>query len=118
MTRHLTAEQTKQVRDAYFIWHRTRREIQTTLGITASQIRLAISPNTEKQRRGRKANLSAEETQQLVDFVTKSKVNRQMSYLQLSTALFNGQYGLYTIRNTLRREGFHRGVAQKEISRA
>ncbi len=39
-----------------------------------------------------------------------------MSYLELSLSLFNGAFGEYAIRSTLRRNGFSRYVAYRKAN--
>lgn len=46
--------------------------------------------------------------------MTSSQQGRLASFLQLSIILFNGIYGEYTIRSTLRRLGYRRYVARQK----
>ena len=74
------------------------------------QVRTACTADhpTPKKRKGRNSTLTEGQAQELIIFVCSSRTNRLMSYIQLSKGPFvHWQVGEYTIRNTLRRHGFH-----------
>ncbi|KAL0929636.1 uncharacterized protein CTRU02_215535 [Colletotrichum truncatum] len=58
--------------------------------------------------------MTPQQEQQLVEYVTSSQEGRQATFLQLSTTLFNANFGIYAIRAALRRLGFARRVARRK----
>ncbi|KZL88190.1 beta- -glucosidase, partial [Colletotrichum incanum] len=90
------------------------QEIASQTGFTVAQVKQALKSSTAQPRSGRPPALSQQEEEQLVEYVTSSQQGRLASFLQLSVILFNGIYGEYTIRSTLRRLGFRRYVARQK----
>jgi hypothetical protein len=58
--------------------------------------------------------MSTEQEEELVEYVTAIPAGRRASFLALSLILFGAIFGVYTIRNTLRRLGFARHVAVRK----
>ncbi|KAG5997455.1 hypothetical protein E4U52_004143 [Claviceps spartinae] len=106
--KHLTEAQRAEIRTLSFIAGLSNSQIADRTGYGIGQIRRAIRDAVPGVRTGRPPALSTEQQQELVEFVTGAKKNRTMSYLELSTVLFDGAYGESCIRATLRRLGFLR----------
>jgi transposase len=111
---HLTELERRRVRTLFFDAQQSYAAIQRTTGYGRTQIRNAIRSATPAARSGRPAALSAEEVQELVDYITASTRNRRRPWLELSIVLFDGKYGYSAIRNTLRRHGYKRYVALRK----
>lgn len=109
--KHLTEAQRAEIRTLSFTAGLSNAQIAGRTGYGIGQIRRAIRDAVPGVRTGRPPALSTEQQQELVEFVTGSKKNRSMSYLELSTILFDNAYGESCIRATLRRLGFLRYVA-------
>ncbi|ETS86074.1 hypothetical protein PFICI_04099 [Pestalotiopsis fici W106-1] len=119
MGRHLTEEEQYRVRTLRFDAGKTYEEIGKITGYTSHQIRgaLAEDPKEKRQRharenrrRGRKRQLTKQQEEDLVEYVTSSKEGREASFLEISMTLFNCVSGMYAIRAALRRMGFKRYV--------
>ncbi|KAL2194973.1 hypothetical protein P885DRAFT_16390, partial [Corynascus similis CBS 632.67] len=95
-----------EIRTLHFTAGLPKPRIATLTGYGLGQVKRAIKEPIPQKRSGRPPVMSSEQQQELVDFVTASKKNRRMSYLELSTKLFNGIFGEYAIRSTLRRLGY------------
>ena len=65
---------------------------------------------TPRKCEGRPPKLNAEQVQQLVEFVTASKIGWRMFYSRLATTL-NFECGEHTIQFALKKEGFNRRIA-------
>ncbi|KDN65753.1 hypothetical protein CSUB01_07534 [Colletotrichum sublineola] len=85
-------------------------------GFSVAQVKQAVRDDGAhaRPRSGRPSALSPEQEQQLVEYVTSSQQGRLATFLQLSCWLFQGIFGEYTIRSTLRRLGFRRHVARRK----
>jgi transposase len=108
---HLTEAQRTRVRILQHDSYLTRAQIHTITGFGLGQIRRALREPIPKPRSGRPTLLTKEQEQELIEFVTASRKNRRMTFLSLSTNLFDGRFGQYCIRSALRRNGYHRYVA-------
>ena len=99
-TKQLTVDQRIRVRTLFFDAHLTKTQIYATTGFSFDQVRTAIrAPEaTVSKRTGRPRKLTAEQEEELVEFVCASKENRRMSFLQLSTVLFEGAFGEWRLR--------------------
>ncbi|KAG6111712.1 hypothetical protein E4U14_002297 [Claviceps sp. LM454 group G7] len=106
--KHLTEAQRAEIRTLSFTAGLSNSQIADRTGYGIGQIRRAIRDAVPGVRTGRPPALSTEQQQELVEFVTGAKKNRSMSYLELSTVLFDGAHGESCIRATLRRLGFLR----------
>ncbi|KAG5998555.1 hypothetical protein E4U52_007626 [Claviceps spartinae] len=106
--KQLTAVERAEIRTLFFTAGMTKPNIAAKTGYGISQIRRAIRDPVPAARSGRPPVLSAEQQQELVEFVTATKKNRGLSFLNISTSLFDGAFGEYAIRSTLRRLGFSR----------
>ncbi|KAG5937965.1 hypothetical protein E4U59_004094 [Claviceps monticola] len=106
--KHLTEAQRAEIRTLSFTAGLSNAQIAGRTGYGIGQIRRAIRDAVPGVRTGRPPALSTEQQQELVEFVTGAKKNRSMSYLELSTILFDNAYGESCIRATLRRLGFLR----------
>lgn len=114
-TSHLTNKDRQRVYTLYYDANMTKAEIQCRTGYTEGQIRTAIRSGVKtRPRSGRPRLLNMAQEKQLETFVTASKANRFMTFLQLSMCLFGGVFGVYAIRSTLRRLGFSRRFARKK----
>lgn len=111
--KHLTEAQRAELRTLSFTAGLSNSQITDRTGYGIGQIRRAIRDAVPGVRTGRPPALSTEQQQELVEFVTGAKKNRSMSYLELSTVLFDSAYGESCIRATLRRQGFLRYVASQ-----
>lgn len=90
-------------------------QIENITGFTKRQIRYTIQHGVNTApRSGRPRVMTAEQDQELVEFVCRSRKARRMSFLELSTVVFNGAYGMWAIKNSLYRLGFRRRVARNK----
>ena len=115
-TRHLTIEERQRVRTLYFDAHFSPTQIATITGYTLSQIRYTCRAGsaTVAIRSGRPAVLNDDEVERILSYIKGSKEGRQASFLKISQIVFNGNYGQYAIRSTLRRLGYKRYVARRK----
>lgn len=115
-TKQLTAEERQRVRILRSDALMSYGKIQETTGFTKGQIRNAIKADSADRgvRTGRPPQMSQQQQLELVEFVTLSKKNRRMTFLDLALTLFNQLFGEYAIRYTLRRLGFKRHVARRK----
>jgi transposase len=115
-TRQLTAEERQRIRTLYFDAHLSRAKINEVTGYTLYQIRYAIRADSAivKPRSGRPKVMTAEQEQELIDFVCASKENRRMGFLQLSMNLFDGAFGPSMLKRCLYRHGFQRRIARRK----
>ncbi|OAA58358.1 transposase [Akanthomyces lecanii RCEF 1005] len=58
--------------------------------------------------------MTNDQVDDLVAYIMKSKATRQMTYLELSIQLFNGQFSQWVIKRVLHRQGFRRRVARRK----
>ncbi|RYP69179.1 hypothetical protein DL769_005347 [Monosporascus sp. CRB-8-3] len=115
-TKHLTTEQRERVRTLYLDARMSYGQIKEVTGFTKSQIQwtCTAAEAVRKFRKGRLREMSEQQEEELVEFVCASKANRRMGWLELSQRLFMGVFGMYVIRETLRRFGFRRRVARRK----
>ncbi|RYP16595.1 hypothetical protein DL765_005056 [Monosporascus sp. GIB2] len=115
-TKHLTTEQRARVRTLHFDARMSYGEIREATGFTKSQIQTACiaTQAAPKPHTGRRRDMSVQQEAELVEFVCVSKANRRISWLELSQRLFVGVFGLYVIRELLRRLGFRRRIARRK----
>lgn len=115
-TKQLTTEQRQRVRTLHFDAHLSQAQIYQITGYTKAQIRTAIRANdaTAGRSPGRPRALTTAQEEELVEFVTASKKNRRMGYIELAAIMFAGIFGIWAIKNTLYRLGFRRRVARKK----
>jgi hypothetical protein len=66
----------------------------------------------QKHLCGAKAKLDYIQTQALIRFISASRTNRRMSYLQVAAVLDWPNVGEYAIQHALEREGYHRQVGR------
>ena len=94
--KHLTIANRIRIRTLYHDTHFSQAKIQQSTKFSAHQIRTAIqAPTTEPGRHtSRPAELSKVQKEKLVGFIYHSKKYRQMTFLQLSIALFNGIFSI------------------------
>lgn len=109
-TKHLDRDTRLRIRTLYYDAGLPQSEICRLTGATAHQVRYAIRATSADiaPRSGRPPKMSEAHVQQLIEYITSSEEGRRATFEQLSNTLFNGQYGAYTIRSTLRRQGFYR----------
>ena len=112
--KHLTEAQRAEIRTLYFTAGLSKPKIVTLTGYGLGQVKRAIKEPIPQKRSGRPPVMTSEQQQELVEFITTSKENRRMGFLELSTTLFNGAFGEYAIRSTLRRLGYSRYVAYRK----
>lgn len=87
----------------------SKAQISHATGFSVSQVKRALRQSSKPPKKaGRCPLLSDEQAAELVAFISSSQEHRQMSFLELSVTLFDGQFGEYAIRSTLRRIGYHR----------
>ncbi|KAK3935371.1 hypothetical protein QBC46DRAFT_271925, partial [Diplogelasinospora grovesii] len=113
-TKQLTTEERQRVRTLYFDASKSQAEIYSITGYTKAQIRTAIraSDATAGRSTGRPRTLTAEQEEELVQYVTSSKKARRMGFLELSMVLFTGVFSMWLIKHALYRLGFRRRVAR------
>jgi len=111
---HLTEAQRAEIRTLYTTARFSKPKIASLTGYSIGQIKRAINDPVPRPRSGRPPVMNTEQQQELVEFVTASEKNRRMGFLQLSRTLFNGRFGEYAIRSTLRRLGFRRYVIYRK----
>ncbi|KAM7187931.1 hypothetical protein V8F33_010963, partial [Rhypophila sp. PSN 637] len=104
--KHLTEAQRAEIRTLYFTGGLSKPKIVELTGYGLGQVKRAIKDPIPQKRSGRPPVMGPEQQQELIEFVTASKKNRRMGFLELSTTLFNGVFGEYAIRSTLRRLGY------------
>lgn len=112
--KQLTQADHTRIRTLFFDANLSVSEIQSRTGLTKAQIRHAVRNKELKKRPGRPRLLTPEQEEELVEFVTASKENRRMSFLQLSTVLFNAIFGIWAIKHALYRLGFRRRIARQK----
>lgn len=115
-SQHLTQEDRQRIRTLYYEANTSRRIIQRLVGCTMRQIRTALDADTAcpGQRPGRPRRMTAEQEEQLIAYLSTSRETRRMTFQELSSTVFNGIFGLYTIRSTLRRLGYSRCLARQK----
>lgn len=115
-TKQLTTEERQRVRVLYFDASKSQAEIHSITGYTKAQIRTAIRARdaTAGRSTGRPRTLTPEQEAELVQYVTSSKKTRRMGFLELSTIIFAGIFGVWVIKHALYRLGFRRRVARKK----
>lgn len=90
----------------------TQAQIATKLSFTRNQVRYALShPPEPIKRSGRPPILTAQQVEDLIEFITANKENRRIPFNKLASCLGWENIGEYAIRHTLRRHGFSRCVA-------
>lgn len=78
--------------------------------LTYRQINYACRTQTTPQKRsGRPAILTTSQVEELIEFVSLSKINRRMAFWRVAIELGWEGVGVYTIRSTLRRAGYKVG---------
>lgn len=93
----------------------SKTQIADAIGLSFSQVKRALRRSSEPRKKsGRRPLLSDEQAAELIAFVSSSKEGRRMSFLTLSVTLFDGQFGEYAIRSTLRRFGYNRYPAYQK----
>jgi len=58
--------------------------------------------------------MTRQQEDELIAFISSSSERRQMTFLELSRTLFDGQFGVDTIRGTLNRRGYRRYPAVRK----
>ncbi|KAK4039017.1 hypothetical protein C8A01DRAFT_16953, partial [Parachaetomium inaequale] len=116
-TKQLTTEQRQCVRTLHFDAHKSPAELCRITGYTKAQVQAVIrTPDVTAHRSsGRPRTLTTAQEEELVEFVTASKKNCRMGFLELSTIIFTGVFGVWVIKYTLYRLGFKRQVACKKL---
>ncbi|KAI0994076.1 hypothetical protein K3495_g14107 [Podosphaera aphanis] len=94
----------------------TNREISDLLGISVNQVKYTMQTGciTPGKSSGRPPVFSNEQEDEVEVFVCRDKNTRQMSYLELSIHFYMWTVGQDAIRNTLRRRGYPRYLAQSK----
>ncbi len=93
-------------------WPYTR--IQERTGATLRQIAYtATTQATPQKRSGRPPILSPTQVDELIEFISSSKANRRMPYVQIPSVL-GWNCGEYAIRYALRRAGYKRYHARRK----
>lgn len=115
-TKQLTTAERQRIRTLYFDGNCSQAFIHERTGYSKHQIRTAIRADdaTAGRSSGRPRTLTPEQEVELVEFITASKRNRRMGFLELSTIIFNGIFGMWLIKNALYRLGFRRRVARRK----
>ncbi len=118
-TQHLDETERFRIRTLYFDGSFPKSEIVKRTGYTLGQVKRAIRIAIPKPRSGRPTALSPEQENILEEFLRPLGKNRRMTYLQLSTELFDGRFSETTIRSTLSRLGYTRfkGLTQASFPR-
>lgn len=65
----------------------SQSQIAEHIGLSINQVQYALANPNPRRRSGRPSQLTEEEIQQLIDFVTSSKEGRRLSYDQIPRAL-------------------------------
>lgn len=112
--KHLSEAQRAEIRTLYFTAGLSKPKIAILTSYSIGQVKRAIKEPIPKLRSGRPPIITQEQQGELIEFITSSKKNRRMSFLELSTKLFDGAFGEYAIRSTLRRLGYRRYVAYRK----
>ncbi|KAK4101736.1 hypothetical protein N658DRAFT_496175 [Parathielavia hyrcaniae] len=87
--KHLTEAQRAEIRTLHFTAGFSKPKIVTLTGYALGQVKRAIKEPIPQKRSGRPPVMSSEQQQELVEFVTASKKNRRLGFLELSTRLFD-----------------------------
>jgi len=109
--KHLTDDERRRIRILRFEASKTVSEIAQITGYGLGQIKRALRSEQVAPRPGRPTVLTAEQIQELEEFIKASSKNRRMTFEQVASVIFDGHFGVYVIRNTLRRLGYRRYVA-------
>ncbi|KAF6815631.1 hypothetical protein CMUS01_12404 [Colletotrichum musicola] len=117
-TKHLTDADRQRIRTLYHDAKLSQPEIAELTGYTKNQVRTAIRAHSAAvaPRSGRPRVMTAQQEEELVEYVTSSKEGRRASFLRLSCILFSSFFGAYAIRAALRRLGFQRRSARRKPS--
>ena len=88
--------------------------IASQLSITKRQIQYACARErpTPKKRKGRPSKLSNAQSEELIQYVTSSRITRRLSYLSLSQQFAYWNVSEYSIRTALRKAGYQRRIAR------
>lgn len=113
-TGHTTEADRLRIRTLHLDASFSYADIEGRTEYTISQIRTAVKSSTIAKRSGRPPSLSQEQKTELVEFISASQRNRRLTFAQLAEILFNGEFGTYAIRYTLRRMGYSRYVAYRK----
>ena len=96
----------------------TYEQIAVHLGISQRAVQYTCQKETatpQHARTGRPPRLSKDEADRVEEYVTSTSKTRRMTYLQVAEALWpEGEVGVDTVRNTLRRRGYARRVALRK----
>jgi transposase len=92
----------------------THTAIACHLGLTRNQVQYASQrPSTPQRRSGRPSTLSADATDQIIEWICASKANRRCRWDQIPRKL-GLDIGYYAVRYTLRKAGFSCRLARRK----
>ena len=81
---------------------------------TERQVQYACQgPATPQKCSGRPLKLNSSQIEELIKFITASRIGRQMSYLQL-VKILDFSCGEHAIRSTLKKKGFNQCVVRQK----
>jgi transposase len=93
----------------------TQARISSELQLSINQVQYACAHDEIPMRRsGRPSNLTQDQIDTLIDFISASKTNRRLPFAQIPHALGWDDIGSYCIRHTLRKLGYSRRIARSK----